>query len=229
MIYTGTSEVGGIYVGSTEIAEVYRGTELVYQNFPKFTTFEANGTSGTKTGTLAMPRGRYRVVLVGGGGNPGFAKKQSNVPSSYYSSYTGASGGCIYGLLDVAENCYMGYCVGAVNVASTFSTLRCEAGQNGYAWNDYYPLYGGAVSGQDILSKVAVASEGTIGNLVRFSHYSAPSLSSPASVCVYAGDSDCPAINMNWGRGCSTPVCSHEGYITNNDATAGYLRIAKIS
>lgn len=228
MIYTGTSEVGGIYVGSTEIAEVYRGTELVYQNFPKFTTFEANGWSGTKTGTLAVQKGLYRITISAGGGSYGWSEGATGKHAwvSWAKSYGGGGGGGIYGLMRITKNCYKNYTVGGADGYSSFGDVGCSAGGVGKS------LSAGTVWGVNLFSSIAVAG----GNRGGWDDWVAAS--GGESFLVYTdsgGGTLLPPINLAWGRGASVhysgpdyEYSSWSGNRGNGDWTPGYLKVERI-
>lgn len=240
MIYTGTSEVGGIYVGDTEIAEVYRGTDLVYQNTK--TVLETNGTSGTKTGTLAMRKGLYRITMAAGGGSWGW------VLASYDSMlrYTGVlrsagGGGGVYGTWEVLADSYVNYQVGAVDANSFIGPFTCTAGG---AINSSYEdetKTAGTVSGLDHFLQYATAGgnagEDMIGRCGDDQTYTMNCIGG-ASALKYtdpAGGKVFPVIDLPWGRGCSATFTlgATEKYywerISNNDAVAGYLKVDRIS
>lgn len=235
MIYTGTSEVGGIYVGGTEIAEVYRGTDLVYQNFPKFTTFEANGSAGTKTGTLAMRKGLYRITMAAGGGSYGWETYTYVHPSCCSSGSTSSSvygaggGGGVYGVWQVATNSYVKYQVGAVDANSFIGPFTCTSGGVGTT------RAAGGVSGLESFLQYATAG----GNTGAYASYA--NASGGASALVYtdpAGGTRFPVINLSWGRGSSADYVGRRGDGTQNesysekrsngDAIAGYLKVERI-
>lgn len=230
MIYTGTSEVGGIYVGSTEIAEVYRGTELVYQNFPKFTTFEANGSSGTKTGTLAMRKGLYRITMAAGGGSYGWETRTLSIGcctsgDKTSSVYGAGGGGGMYGVWQITLNTYINYQVGAVDANSFIGPFTCTAGGVGTTRS------AGGVSGLEYFLQYATAG----GNAGAYASYA--NASGGASALVYAdpaGGTRFPVINLSWGRGSSANYAATTASIinerrSNNDAIAGYLKVERIA
>ena len=228
MIYNGTSEVGGIYVGSTEIAEVYRGTDLVYQNFPKFTTFEANGWSGTKTGTLAVQKGLYRITISASGGSYGYSCGATGKHAwvDWASSSGGGGGGGMYGLMRITANCYKNYRVGGQDDYSFFGDVGCSAGGVGSS------RAAGTVWGVSQFSSIAVAggNEGGHNNWVN--------AAGGASFLVYTdsgGGKLLPPINLAWGMGASvhytgpdSEYASWSGNRSNGDWTPGYLKVERI-
>lgn len=231
MIYTGTSEVGGIYVGDTEIAEVYRGTDLVYQNFPKFTTFEANGWSGTKTGTLALHKGLYRITISASGGSYGYSRgatgKHAWVNFDKTCTYGGGGGGGMYGLMRITQNCYRNYRVGGQDDYSFFGDVGCSAGGVGNS------CAAGTVWGKELFSSIAVAG-GNAGAQLN----NRVAASGGASFLVYtdSGGGDLlPPINLTWGRGASVhytgpdrEYASWSENRSNGDWVPGYLKVERI-
>lgn len=225
MIYTGTSEVGGIYVGSTEIAEVYRGTDLVYQNIsPEFTTFEANGSGGSVYGNLVMPRGKYRIIMCGGGGDPGMLFASGSDTNSV--SCGGGAG--IYGIMEIGVTTHIRYAVGRLTASTGISCDKTTGGSQENAW--YVWCSGGgagttssgfvSVSGIQVFSSYAINKSGNEGYSVTAKY--ALDMPGGASVLSWSeATSDYPAIDYSWGRGASAK--------NTTSGLAGFLHIEKIS
>jgi hypothetical protein len=196
----------------------YIGGDLVYKNFPVFTPFVANGSNGTLTGTIAMPKGNYRITMCGGGGSPGLIW----AGSKFVRKVSCGSGGGIYGCMQVTKNQYISYSVGAINAATTFGSLTCNAGgvavqldsDNGKGGT------GGTISGTEYLYDYIIAKNGNDGGFYANQNYT--DYGGGASVLVLENATSLyPAINLSYGRGASATG--------ETSAMAGYLKVEKIS
>lgn len=239
MIALGTKEIDPLFIGGKKIKKVYFGTNLVYPSFPKFTTIERDGSSGTYNTTSYIKKGRYRVILVGSGGSQGLTSQSGRYgKSDYFWSWTPGGGACVYCIISIPCNGYLYYKVGGTDTQSEFRVYctknydliiiarqgnkppdRAEIGTGGVI--ETYGTIG-------LIEHSAIWSKGNNGSHTGERIYCASAISGASSVCKGGGFGEYPYINLAWGQGASMGECGSGYEYHGKNSKPGYFKIERI-
>lgn len=149
MIYKGNVKQKDIYIGSTKIGKVYKGSTLVYQSrLPSGIILFESGTPGTYTINVSADC-TIRLDMCGAGG--------AGEDATFW-TYTGGSGGYIYGNTELTKGTYT-VVVGAANGgASSFIENIAYGGSSASTNSD------GAGGITTVISSGLVGSNGVTGS-----------------------------------------------------------------